>query len=156
MIETRLDQMLTMVRCGDILGEEAFKGVDLQKALDLRWADETYRYFYLNELESRWRILPIHADLRGMVSDLQALVRSRALEQIETNLSNPNDSDSVTLVQELTGRIEQEIGEIAKSRATEYSTPWHDALWAIYLRNEIPMISAEPIIVPIREQQRIG
>ena len=155
MIEARLDQMLTMLRRGEILGDAAFANVDLRDALNIRESD-TYRYFYLSELDNRWRILPIHPDLRGVFADLNVESYIRAKQQISASLSDSNVRESQTLIQELSNRIQQEIGQIAKSRATEYPTPWHDALWHSYSQNEIPMITAEPIIKPIREKQRAG
>ena len=155
MIETRLDEMLTMLRRGDILGDEAFSSVDLWEALNIR-ENETYRYFFSNELSSRWRILPIHADLRGVFEDLQAESYSRSRQQIAAAATNLVDRDNDVLVNDLSNRIQQEIGEIAMSRATEYATPWHDALWECYSRNEIPMMAAEPIIKPLLKTRRAG
>ena len=154
MIETRLDEMLTMLRRGDILGDVAFASVDLQDALNVRWADESYRYGYQKELEARWRILPIHADLRGIFDDLKTESYARAKHQFEA-VSNPKDRDSAS-IHELSTRIKYEIAEIAMSRATEYPTPWHDALWESYSRNEIPMIAAEPILKPILQKEHVG
>ena len=155
MIETRLDQMLAMLRSGDILGDVAFTSLNMVEALNIRESD-TDRHYYQNELDDRWRILPIHPDLRGVFKELHTETRARAEQQISAALYNFSDRDSQTLICNLSDRIQQEIGQIAKSRATEYPTPWHDALWSSFARNEIPMIVAEPIIKEVQAKTRAG
>ena len=98
MIESRLDQILTMLRNGEILGDDAFASVNLQLALDIRYTDDSYRHFYANELDARWRILPIHADLRGIYDDLMVESLERAKQQIADTLAVPKDRDSFVLV----------------------------------------------------------
>lgn len=149
MIETRMDQMLSLVREDKILSESAFASVDLKEALRLRDLDGQYRYFHDNEIFQRWKILPIHPDLRGVFEELHGTVYALANERIRKFTDAKDDTTHLVL----SDRISQEMDFIAMCRGTEFYTDWYDQLWICYQRDEIPMINAEPMIRPLIDQQ---
>ena len=163
MIETRTDQILAMLRDGRILSGAAFQTADLFKALEIRETD-MHRHFFSNELDTHYRILPIHKDIRGIVSDIHDESYAHSKNQIRLALANTNDYDSQILIEQLSTQIQQELVGIAKSRAVEgwqiqhnrNETPWHDLLWKSYAQNQIPMISAKPFVQAIIREQSAG
>lgn len=152
MIDTRIDQMLSLARDGKILSEAAFAAGSLTDALKVRELDEQYRYYHDSEIRQRWKILPIHPDIHGALDDLYAITRSIVTEH--TRRFTDADDDTTHLV--LTDRITQEVDYIAMCRGTQYYTDWYDQLWASYLRNEIPMIKAEPFVKPLLKSRNAG
>ena len=90
MIETRIDQMLSLARAGKILSESAFSGVSPTDALQLRELDSQYRNYNDNQISDRWRILPIHPDIRGAFEELRDLTYSIAMGRIQ-QLTNADD-----------------------------------------------------------------
>ena len=152
MIKTRIDEMLSLVRDNKILSESAFAAVQLKKALHLRDFDSQYRYYHDNEIYQRWKILPIHPDIRGVFNELHDTVQAITNERAR-KFSNADD-DTTNLI--LSDRITQEIDYIAMCRATEFYTDWYDQLWACYERDQIPMIVAQPLIKPLIDQKNAG
>ena len=152
MIETRIDKMLSLARAGKILSESAFSGVSPTDALQLRELDSQYRNYNDNQISDRWRILPIHPDIRGAFEELRDLTYSIAMGRIQ-QLTNADD-DTTHLV--LSSHITQEIEYIAMCRGTQYYTEWYDQLWACYLRDEIPMITAGQFVKPLINAKNAG
>ena len=147
MIETRLDHILDLVKSGHILTEGAFAAADLHEALTMREFNYEHRSFYLRELEARWRILPLHPDLRGIVDELEYVTNDVLVQEL--HIYNDCDSDRRSgeeLVSSLVFHIQNEICEIAKSRVTEYHTEWYRDLWKIYQQDHIPILQQRPYV----------
>ena len=152
MIETRIDQMLSLVRNTEILSESAFAEISLTEALRIRDLDYQYRFYHDTEIYERWRILPIHPDLRGAFDELHSLTYSTVLRH-SRRFTDPSD-DTTYLV--LTDRITQEIDYIAMCRGAQHYTDWYDELWKCYLQNKIPMITADTFVKPLLERKNAG
>ena len=132
MIETRIDQMLSLVRDGKILSDKAFASVSLANALEIRDRDYQFRYYYDNDIRSRWDILPIHPDIRGAFDELHSLTYIIAKERIR-KFTDATDDTTYLL---LPDRINQEVDCIAMSRGTQFHSDWYDQLWESYMRDE--------------------
>jgi hypothetical protein len=152
MIETRIDQMLSLLRDGKILSESTFASTSLVEALRVRELDDQYRYYHDKEIRQRWKILPIHPDVRGAFDDLHELAHSVVAMRIQ-RYTDPEDQNTHLA---LADRITHEIDYIAMCRGAQYYTDWYDELWKCYCRNEIPMIEAEPFVKRLIERRNAG
>lgn len=151
MITTRIDEMISMLRAGDILSQTAFEKVDLNKALAIRHSDH-YRFYYQRDLHDRYRISGVHSDLRAMHVDLQRLaysvVEARVITAIKLKNLKMCENDIKVLRCDLANYIGDELADIAKCRATEYRQEWYACLWDSFLANEVPMLLASEIVAP--------
>ena len=147
MIDVRLDQMLSMLELGAVIGPVAFENVDLVLARNCRQSHADIRdksdyqiniATVRNELDQRWRLQPVHPDLR----ELHELICETACKICLLNIPDIEDCQT-----ELSYCIQEEFDLMAKARALDWENEWLDGIWAVYKQNRIPM--PPWVVIPI-------